>query len=504
MSQSVPQVKFSFRPVPFAICVAVLFLMLLSPVPQGLTPGAWHMLAIFVTVILAIITKVSSVGVLSIVGITLVALFRATAPTQFADGVPLPVGAGDVVKVVLSSYSNPLIWLIVVSVMIARGIIKTRLGERIGYYFISIWGKRTLGIGYSLALSELILAPFTPSNTARGGAIVHPIMKSIARAFGSDPEQKTQAKAGSYLALVNYHANPITSAMFITATAPNPLVVDFIAKATGGDFHLSWGTWALAMLLPGLVALLLMPLVIYLVAPPEIKGNPDAKNFAKKQLDELGPISRAEWVMGGIFLTMLLMWADVPAKILGPAFQFNATTTALFGLTLVLVTGILTWDEVLGQKSAWDTLIWFGALIMMADQLNKHGVIHWFSENVQQWMLAAGLSHFWVIALLVLIFLYSHYFFASTTAHISAMMLAFLTVGINLGVPAVPFCLMMAAASAIMMTLTHYATGTSPVIFGSGYNSLGQWWKVGFVMSVVNLAVWATVGIVWWKILGLF
>ncbi|HAI46314.1 MAG TPA: C4-dicarboxylate ABC transporter, partial [Stenotrophomonas sp.] len=391
-----------------------------------------------------------------------------------------------------------------VAILISRGLKKTGLGSRIGLMFIALLGKRTLGVGYGLAVCELVLAPFTPSNTARGGGIVHPVMRSIANAFDSDPAKGTEGRVGTYLALVNYHANPITSAMFLTATAPNPLVVDYVAKATGQQFHLTWTTWALCMLVPGLVCLLLMPLVIYLLSPPQLKATPNAVDYARGELARMGPLAPREKVMMGTFGLLLVLWANVPAMLFGPTWTLDPTVVAFLGLFVLIITGTIDWDDVLSEKSAWDTLVWFGALVMMAEQLNKLGVIGWFSEGMKNAIVASGMGWEAIAAVLVLAFVFSHYLFASTTAHISAMLLAFLGVGALL-IPAdyvVPFMLMMTAGSAIMMTLTHYATGTSPIIFGSGYVSLGTWWRVGFVMCVFELLVFAVIGGAWWKVLG--
>jgi len=482
-----------FRIVPAAVTTLVLVALLLVPAPEGLAPKAWALTAIFLTTIVAIVLKVMPIGVMALMAVMIVALSQVTSTSSkgaIADA--------------LASYANPLIWLIVAAVLISRGLTKTGLGRRIGLSFIALLGRRTVGIGYGLAACELILAPFTPSNTARGGGIVHPIMRSIAGAFDSDPEKKTEGKVGTYLALVNYHANPITSAMFITATAPNPLVVDYIAKVTNQSLHLSWGAWALAMLLPGLICLALMPLVIYAMSPPELKQTPDAVTFARSELQAMGPLSGRERVMVGTFAMLLVLWADVPAMLFGAVFSLDPTVVALLGLFVLLITGTLDWNDVLGERSAWDTLVWFGALIMLANELNKAGVIAWFAKGLQHSIETSGMGWPAAAAVLVLVFLFSHYFFASTTAHISAMMLAFLTVGAHL-VPAEflpPFVLMMAAASAIMMTLTHYATGTSPIIFGSGYVSTGRWWLVGLAMAVLELLVFATVGLAWWKLLG--
>ena len=273
-----------FRVIPGIICVLVYWALYMFPKPDGLTTEAWHFVAIFVSAILGIILKVMPLGVMSMITIAVVMLSKVTSPTS-----------SKAVADALGSMNNALIWIIVVSVCVSRGLIKTGLGSRIGYYFIRLLGKRTIGIGYGLAICELLLAPFTPSNTARCGGIIHPIMRSIAHAYNSDPDKGTQGKVGTYLALVNYHANPISSAMFITATAPNPLVVNYIAEATNQNFTLSWSTWALCMLVPGLIAMFAMPFVIYLISPPELKTTPNAvtllmmnyKNWARSKVQKL-------------------------------------------------------------------------------------------------------------------------------------------------------------------------------------------------------------------------
>lgn len=478
--------------VPGTICVGLaLLIWFVVPVPDGVSVNAWHLLALFVGTVVAIIGKVMPIGALAVLAITLVAITGVTNDS--------PSGA---IKDALSGFSNSLIWLIGIAIVISRGLAKTGLGNRIGYYFISLFGKKTIGIGYALALSELVIAPVTPSNTARGGGIIHPIMKSIASSFGSSPEEGSSRKIGHYLALVNYHINPITSAMFITATAPNPLIVKLIADATGANISISWGTWALAALLPGLVCIALVPLVIYAIYPPEIKRTPDASGYAKSKLADMGAMSYGEKVMVSVFALLLLLWAGVPAMLLGPEFSVNTTAVAFLGLSVLLVTGVLTWEDVLKEKSAWDTVVWFSALVMMATFLNKLGLVGWFStvvqSNIERFDLSWGAS----VVILVAVYFYVHYFFASTTAHITAMFAAFYAAGLALGAPPLYLGLLLAGASSLMMSLTHYATGTSPIIFGSGYVSMEDWWIMGFVMSVVNLAVWAIVGGLWWKVLG--
>jgi DASS family divalent anion:Na+ symporter len=482
--------KFKTRPA-FFVAFITLTIWFLIPNPEGVTPQAWHLLALFVGTIAAIIAKVMPIGAIAVLSIALVALTGVTNPDPKLA-----------IKDALSGFSSPLIWLIGIAIVISRSLLKTGLGNRIGYFFISLFGKKTIGISYSLAVSELLIAPVTPSNTARGGGIIHPIMKSIASSFHSSPQNNSSAKIGKYLALSSYHINPITSAMFITATAPNPLVVKFVADATGADISITWAQWALAALLPGLVAIALVPLVVYMFFPPEIKHTPDAPKFADEKLRVMGAMSKDEKITISVFALLLFLWAGIPAMIFGSSFSLNATTVALIGLSILLITNVLTWDDVLSEKSAWDTITWFAALVMMAGFLNKLGLIGWFSGVVESYILGLGVG--WQLSVLVLvgIYFYAHYFFASTTAHITAMFGAFYTAGLALGAPPYLLAFVLAGASSLMMSLTHYATGTSPIVYGSGYVSLKEWWKMGFIMSVVNLSIWALVGGVWWKFLG--
>lgn len=478
------------------ICLCIMVLFWIIPAPEGMKVEGWHLLGIFCATILAIILKVMPIGALSMIAIAIVAITCVTAPGDTKTSI----------KNALSGFNESLIWMIGVAIMISRAIIKTGLGKRVGYYFVSLFGKNTLGIAYSLVVSETILAPVTPSNTARGGAIIHPIMRSIAHNFNSEPESKTQNKIGKYLALVNYQINPITSGMFITATAPNPMVVDKIVEVAKNhgiqiDMHITWGQWALAMLLPSVIILLLIPLVVWLIYPPEIKKTENAKELAAKELHAMGPMSLQEKIVLGVFLIMLALWAGIGGLF---GFKIDPSAVAFLGLALVLISGILTWEDVLKEKSAWDTIIWFSALVMMASFLGKLGVVSYYAAYLESGIKSLGFDWLGACILLTIIYLYMHYFFASTTAHIAAVFAAFYAAGLALGAPPMLYALMLAAAGNIMMSLTHYATGTAPVIFGSGYASVGEWWKTGFIMSVVSVIVFAVVGSVWWKMLGYY
>ncbi|WP_243383795.1 anion permease [Geothrix alkalitolerans] len=436
-----------------------------------------HLFAIFVTTIVGIILKSLPMGAVAMIGIAATAL---TGTLSIAES--------------MSGFSDVVIWLIVLAFFISRGFIKTGLGARIAYTFMALLGKRTLGLSYGLAATDLVLAPAIPSNTARGGGIVMPVMASLARAYGSNPGDGTARKMGSFLTLTAYQVNCITSAMFLTAMAANPL-----AQKLAGDLkvNLTWVGWALAAVVPGVVALLLIPFIIYRLHRPEITETPEAVEMAKGHLRELGPVKRQEWMMLGVFVMLLVLW--IFAKQLG---DLNATTSALAGLAVLLITGILNWDDIKAETGAWDTLVWFAALVMMASFLNKLGMVPWFSKTMGGMVAGKG----WILAFLVLalVYFYSHYFFASNTAHVASMYAAFLGVSIVAGAPPVLAALVLAFFSNLFAGMTHYGTGPAPVLFGTGYVELGTWWRTGLIVSVVNIIIWVGLGGLWWKVLGLW
>ena len=436
-----------------------------------------HLFAIFVTTIAGIILKALPMGAVAMIGIAVTAL---SGTLSIADS--------------MSGFSDVVIWLIVLAFFISRGFIKTGLGARIAYSFMALLGRRTLGLSYGLAATDLVLAPAIPSNTARGGGIIMPVMASLARAYGSLPGDASAKRMGAFLTLTAYQVNCITSAMFLTAMAANPL-----AQKLAGDLKvtLTWGGWALAALVPGMVALIVVPFLLYKLMRPEITETPEAVEMAKGKLTDLGPIKRQEWMMLGVFVMLLVLW--IFAKQLG---DINATTSALAGLAVLLLTGVLNWDDIKAETGAWDTLVWFAALVMMASFLNKLGMVPWFSKTMGG--MVAG--HGWLFAFLVLalVYFYSHYFFASNTAHVASMYAAFLGVSIVAGAPPVLAALVLAFFSNLFAGMTHYGTGPAPVLFGTGYVELGPWWRMGLLISVVNIVIWVGVGGLWWKVLGLW
>lgn len=472
------------RPVTLAVAVIIGLILWFVPVPRGVAPNAWHLMAIFVATIVGIIGKAAPMGTLSMLAIGLCAFTRVLVPGSTSKSI----------HAALSGFSNGVIWLIVLAFFIARGVIKTGLGTRLAYWFIRLFGKNTLGLVYGLGAADLVLAPAIPSNTARAGGVIYPIMKSIAESFGSrSDEPSTHRRIGTYMALVGYNVNLVTSVIFLTGTASNPMAQKFAADAT--KVHLSWMGWLTAAIVPGLLCFLLVPVILYFTCPPELKKTPDASAKAAAELNKLGSVTFKEWLMVGVFILLLVMW------VMGDAY-LNATTAALLGLSVLLLSGVLTWDDVKGERAAWDTLVWFSALVMMGTYLHTLGFIDWFGGLVKGQMV--GLTPALAFIVLVLVYAFSHYMFASGTAHTAAMFSVFLAVGLGFGLPVVPLTVILGSAASLMGCLTHYGHGPAPIYFGSNYVEIGTWWKQGLIIGIMFMVVWIGVGSAWWHVIGIW
>jgi divalent anion:Na+ symporter, DASS family len=442
----------------------------------GFSPRSWGLLCLFGATICALITRPLPSGAMVLTAVT-TGIFLGLITLQDA----------------LSGFANVTVWLIVAAFLFARAFVQTRLGERIAYTIVRRLGGSPLRLGYSIVLADLVMAPMTPSNTARAGGILFPITLNVARAFGSEPGP-TASRIGAFLMKTLYQGDLVVSAMFLTATAPNPLVAELARQGSGTE--VSWMTWALAASVPGVVGLVLVPYVVYRLCPPTLHETAAAQTLAEERLQAMGPMTRRERFMLTVFSLVLVLWLSSEWH------GFSATAVAYLGLTLLLLTRVLDWQDLLDEKGAWDALIWFGGLVMLASQLDKAGFPRAFAET------AAGLVGGWpwwfALAALMIVYLYSHYAFASLVAHVTAMFPAFFAVAIGLGAPPLLAALAFGFFSSLNAATTHYGTGPAPIVFGAGYLTQAQWWRVGFLVSLVHLAIWLPIGFLWWKIIGLW
>lgn len=461
--------------VKWLITIGCGLLIAMIPPPEGVTREAWTLLAVFIATIVGSIVQPLTGAAIVLLGVVALALFRAV-PIEKA----------------LSGYADKYVWLVLAAFFISRAMIKTGLGHRIALIFVRLIGRRTLGLGYSLVFTDFILASFIPSTGARSGGIILPIARSVTETYDSRPEDGTEGRLGTFLMSMLYQCEVILCATFLTGQASNIIIKNFAAQHAGID--LNYSIWFISAIVPSLISLTVIPLMIYWLFPPEVKETPNAVRFAHEELEKLGPLAIAEKILLVVFVGVVVLWITAIWH------GIDSTVIALLGISILLISGVLSWRDLMDETHAWEVFIWYGGLVMMATALGETNIPKLFAGGVSS--MTGGWSWPAALAILALVFFFAHYAFASITAHVTAMFIPFLAVTVAVGAPAGLIVLLLAYFANLSAGLTHYGTTPAPVYFGLGYVTQKRWWTIGLIAAVINIVIWSTVGPVWWKLLG--
>jgi len=456
------------------ICAAIAAATWIVSPPAGISPTGWHVLGVFIATIISFLLRPLPMGPMVLLGLIGLAVSGTVAYKQLIGG-----------------YGNSTVWLVVAAFLIAGVVQRTGFGRRVALTLVRLLGSSTLGLGYSVAAAELVLGPCVPSNTARGGGIMAPIVQSLCTALGSAPDDNPE-RVGRYLVLTGAHANLITASMFLTGMAANPMVTKAAADVFGVDF--GWGRWALGSLVPGLVGLSLLPLLMHYLARPTITDVQAARQQARDELATMGHWTRGQLMTGAVFVLLLVLWATKPLHGLG------AGLVTWIGVAVLLVSGTEDWAGVTGNSKAWDALIWLGGLLTMANALKAGGVVAWFAAAMKGQV--SGLGGVTVALALALVYFFSMYGFSMFTAHIAAMVSAFFAVASAASAPPMLTVALMAYFSCLCGCTTNYSTGPFVIYFGLGFVTTPRWFSTGFVIALFHLTVWLGIGLPWWKVLG--
>lgn len=483
---------------------------------EELTVTAIHLLAVFASCITALITTSVDISMLVLTGLTLLAVTHSFECVDHATGLltecrlcgdsnPLTGGtfecrAGkDSFKQSLGGFSSSVVWLIFAAFHLGKAVQVTNLGRRLSLMMIQAFGKHTLGLAYAIVISELILAPFVPSNTARGGGIVLPVVHSIATTLGSTPD--TNPEVGKFLILVGNHANLLSASMYLTGMAANPIV---IAKANQlfPEINFGFTTWLQGSILPGLVCAVCIPLIIRWslgldTSRPErgkhAREGDNVVQHAQMELSKMGPVSVKEWQLCLVLISCLGMWVTSSIT------QIDSTLVALLGIVALLHMGTITWKDVSGNTNAWDTLFWLGGFVTIAEHLSEAGASTFIGHKI-----SSTIQHFDLppVPSLAIAYFLTTFMFSSLSAHTVAFVGTFLDAGHVLGAQPMLLTAFISYFGALGGCMTNFSTGMAAMYYAPGYVPRAKWFTVGLQMALFYLVVYFTIGVAWWKCLG--
>jgi divalent anion:Na+ symporter, DASS family len=452
------------RALPFVLVIGIW----LWPIPAGLTKESWHLFAIFAAAIVAVILNSFPLLTSSLLAVSAAVLTRTVDPAKAFAG-----------------FANQSVLLVVVAFLVANAVVKSGLGQRISLLVVSAFGRSTLGLGYSIFLTDALIAPAFPSNTARGG-VLYPIILSLAQNSGSVPDEEKNRRMGGYLMFCGMASLSVSSALWLTATSGNPIAVS-LAEPYG--VKINFGSWMLAASVPVLTMIALLPFVLYKLFPPGVTATPEAPKAARNALRSMGPLTRDEWVVAIAFAFMVTGW------VMAGTLKLSLAAVAFAGLGALLATDVLTLEDINLQGGTLVTFIWLAVLFALSGQLNELGFMGYVGARLTS--LLGGIT--WLVAYVVLLVLYvlMHYMFVSQSAQVLALFDVFLGVGVKTGVPAPLMAYALLFASSYFSTITPQGGSQNVIFVGSNYLTQPELYRLGLLATVFCLLVFLVTGTPW-------
>ena len=460
-------IKIQLKPkqaIPFAIALGIWF----CPIPAGLTAPAWHLFAVFAAAIGSVLVGAFPLLTASMLAVGAIVLTGTITPEQAYSG-----------------FANSSVLLVVIAFIVAQAVVKSGLGRRVSLFMVSRFGGSSLGLAYSIVLTDAAIAPAFPSNTARGG-VLFPIVLSVVRGAGSKPEEPEGRRLGGYLMFCGMASLAISSALWMTATSANPVGVQIVQKA---GFDITFGKWLLASVVPSVIALGLLPLLVAKIFPPRVGKTPDAPAAARKELADMGGMSREEWITAATFVLMVAGW------VFGSKFNLNTTSVAFMGFGILLLANVITLDDIAKQGDTLATFLWLAILFAMSGQLNELGFMGYVGERLASAL--GGLSWPTLYVTLIVLYVFIHYLFVSQTSQVLALLGVFLDVGTRGKVPVALMAFGLLFASSYFSVITPQGGSQNIIFVASGYLTQRELYKLGLIVTVVFLAVYLLIGSPW-------
>lgn len=407
-------------------------------------------------------------------------------------GAALIICAKAPAGLVLSGFSSAVWWMVLFAMILGVTINHTGLGKRLAYTLVKKFGRGNLKMMYVTTMANNILAPFTPSNTARG-ALTCGVVESLCDSLGYKPGEN---KGDHTLMMGNMFINTTNTFMFLTAMGGNMLCVKIISEMTGRT--VTWMDWFIAGFFPGIPLLLLVPYIVYKLFPMAPMPVEDCTAMACKQLDEMGPMSRAEKHTAIIMGITLLLWATQSLH------GLSATKTSFVLAALLLPKiGAVNYEEI-GPKVPWPALIWLGFAMGMANLINKFGGFKWLVETLLAGnSVMAHLSFGSFLAILIPTIIFMHFMFAGMNAMILIVLPITITLAQKFGFDPYVVGLISSMALSVGAFFMPFNSAPNLIFYGTGRYTVIQQLKGAVPLAILASLVLILALHLWWPLVGI-
>lgn len=463
IKESINKSEVKFQKLAIIVFIASILCIIL-PDYTVLSPAAVRMLVIFISTMVGIILEVCNPIILLLLAVTCASLSKTID-----------------VKMGFSGFSNTVPWLLFVVLSLAKTISSSTLGLRLAYLFMKYFGGSILGLSYSILLTEVLIGPLLPSNTARAASLDMPLVKSLTQYISCNTKNVSEKSIGSYLSFLGICGNATSSGLFLTAMLSNTLIAEAVTQF---GLNVTWTNWFQYMILPYFIFLVLIPFMLQLICKPKVHNLSALKELAAKNYKELGAITNQEKLIIFVFLGMLILW------ILSEFLHIPIMTTALIGLCIFIFTGVLNIKDILSNYGTFSSVVLLGLIISLVNCLVDLKVIEWFSGIISNSVCNFDKSIVFII--ITGIYYFAQYFFTSESSKIIALYVPFLSAGVAVGIDARVLAITLAAFSSASDVLASHVCPSGLTLYSAGYLSFKKWMSYGLIIAICFLTIWYT------------
>ncbi|MDR3591138.1 MAG: DASS family sodium-coupled anion symporter [Negativicutes bacterium] len=459
-------------------------------------------LAILLPVVIMALGKPAE---LSVAGHRALALFAGIFVLYLTEAIPLAMASILVVPAsvlsgvantrdALSGFGSSTVYLMFGAFILAAAMVKSRLAERITYLIMKVVGDSAKSIIFGVMAANVVLAFLVPSTVART-AILLPVCLGIIQVFGVEGRSKFAAG----LLLILAYTNSTISAGILTATTPNPVTIEFVAKAAGGHL-ISYSEWFIYGFPPALLMTLFTWWYVSAVAyKPEIESIPGGDAFVNSKLAELGPVSGDEKRAMVIFTFVVTLWVT------GEWTKIDPTIACLAGVVLLFIPklGFLTWTDA-NKGISWQVLMMTGGGLSLGDALIRTGAAKWLALTIFHGLGLSELSLGVILVVIMFIIQYLHFVFVGTTPMATGLIPIVISMAGVLNINPLIFALPVGMVIGGYPLLMFYCTSSNILIYGTGKMTVGDFPRTGFVLCTAACFVYALCALTYWRWLGLY
>lgn len=440
--------------------------------PEGLTNLSMRYLGILAAMIVMLFTK----AVPDYISLIIVMLALAMSGVMsFSES--------------FSAFSGTTVWLLIPAIAMGAVLTKVGLLQRIALIILSWFPDKYKWQITAQMIASTVISPCIPSNNAKG-ALLSPFAAETARELGF--EKNSNGAAGLWCAMYI----PICAAghAFMTGSVLCSMVLGYIGDAAN---DLSWFKWLALCGVWFVVTCVICLIMIFKIYPEEDVAETGAggENIAKRRLKELGKMKKEEKVAAFVLILTLVMW--IMEKQIG----VSAANTAIIGMVIMAVTGILTSSD-FRSKIPWDTIIFIGALSGIGNGMSMTGINDWLAQVLSPYI-GWIFSNAYLYTLILCIFFFLVRLVVMSQAVMMAIALGmFVSVGTSFGYhPFIPMFIVISIQQVWTFNFTNSTTVASLAATGGNMVDFPKIQKMSHVFFVAcTIAMLASVPI--WQLMG--